>query len=83
MFSDGVISDYHVFPKESSTLEHLQRQLSTATLSRKPFCPIKWTVHATPIIHFNYTVLCETLLYIPPFMMNTAEKWEVSSTKGE
>ena len=84
MFSNGVISAYQVLPKESSTLEQLQR-LSTATLRRKPFCPIKWTVHAAPIILVNFTVLCEALLeiYTLPFMMNTAEMWEVSSTKGE
>ena len=61
MFSNGAISAYQVFPKESSTLEQLQRQLSIATLSRKPFCPIKWTVHAAPIILVNFTVLCEAL----------------------
>ena len=64
MFRDGVILAFQVFPKESSTLEQLQRQLSTATLSRKPFCPIKWTVHAAPIILVNFTVLCEALLEI-------------------
>ena len=60
---NGVIPAYQVFPKE---LEQLQNQLPKATLSIKPFCPTKRTVHAAPIIHVNYTVHREALLGIYP-----------------